>query len=232
MACSAALRPTGGPNALLPYIEQAQICRSHKEDGEMHVQRLSGNPIIRPHMDRFMGANVQGPSLIRVPDWIVQPLGTYYLYFADHKGRYIGFWYALAMPGFFSRSRDGLKDFEPGPRLFDNDMRHSAVLRRDDRLYVFWTRAGDAPERILLSTIALSDAWETWQASAPQEVLRPETAWEGADLPIIASVRGAINVPVNQLRDPCIYEEDGHVYLLYAVAGEHGIAMAEVFLDA
>jgi hypothetical protein len=45
-------------------------------------------------------------------------------------------------------------------------------------------------------------------------------------------VRGAINVPVNQLRDPCIYEEDGHIYLLYAVAGEHGIAMAEVFLDA
>ena len=39
---------------------------------------------------------------------------------------------------------------------------------------------------------------------------------------------GAIDVPVNQLRDPAIYEEDDRVYLLYAVAGERGIALAEV----
>jgi hypothetical protein len=36
---------------------------------------------------------------------------------------------------------------------------------------------------------------------------------------------------VNQLRDPAIFEEDGRVFLLYAVAGEAGIAIAEVFLD-
>ena len=30
--------------------------------------------------------------------------------------------------------------------------------------------------------------------------------------------------------DPAIYEEDGRVYLLYAVAGESGIAIAEVKL--
>ena len=42
---------------------------------------------------------------------------------------------------------------------------------------------------------------------------------------------GAVNVPVNQLRDPAIFEEDGRVYLLYAVAGERGIALAEVHLD-
>ena len=42
---------------------------------------------------------------------------------------------------------------------------------------------------------------------------------------------GAVNVPVNQLRDPAIFEEDGRVYLLYAVAGERGIALAEVHLE-
>lgn len=36
---------------------------------------------------------------------------------------------------------------------------------------------------------------------------------------------------VNQLRDPAIFEESGRIYLLYAVAGENGIAIAEVHLD-
>ena len=38
---------------------------------------------------------------------------------------------------------------------------------------------------------------------------------------------------VNQLGDPAIFEEDGRIYLLYAVAGESGIAIAELsFPDA
>ncbi|MEZ5903689.1 MAG: hypothetical protein R3C69_00710 [Geminicoccaceae bacterium] len=41
------------------------------------VVRLPGNPIIRPHMDGRMGDNINGPSLIRVPDW-VGALGRYY----------------------------------------------------------------------------------------------------------------------------------------------------------
>ena len=36
---------------------------------------------------------------------------------------------------------------------------------------------------------------------------------------------------MNQLRDPAVYVEDGRTYLLYAVAGESGIAIAEVFFD-
>jgi hypothetical protein len=34
--------------------------------------------------------------------------------------------------------------------------------------------------------------------------------------------------PVNQLRDPAIFEEDGRIYLLYAIAGEQGIAIGEL----
>ena len=33
---------------------------------------------------------------------------------------------------------------------------------------------------------------------------------------------------MQQLRDPCIFEENGHTYLFYTVAGEMGIAMAEL----
>jgi hypothetical protein len=45
---------------------------------------------------------------------------------------------------------------------------------------------------------------------------------------VAPSRRGSINEPVNQLRDPAIFEEDGRVYLLYSVAGERGIALARV----
>ena len=319
------------------------------------VRRFDRNPIIRPHMDDRMGANVQGPSLIRVPDWLPDPLGRYYLYFADHKGSYIrlayadtlpGPWrihrpgslqlagshfpvlpltpplnetasddarlpgrapagtpgipppqedatiahiaspdvhvdhenrrivmyfhglvafgtqrtrvaasangidfeareellgpsyfrvfrhagatYALAMPGILLRSRDGLSGFERGPSLFEGLQRHTALRKQGDRLQVFWTRVGDAPERIYCSVVDLSGPWEGWRAGDAVEVLRPETDWEGAALPLLPSYRGAISLEVNQLRDPAIHEEDGRVYMLYAVKGEAGIAIAEL----
>ncbi len=139
-----------------------------------------------------------------------------------------GMTYAMAMPGQFYRSADGLSNFEEGPRLFVPDMRHSALLVRDNTLYVFWTRVGDAPERILLSTIDISGDWSTWRESPEVEVLRPEFDWEGANAPVEPSVRSTAYGNVNQLRDPAIYVEGDSVYLLYAVAGESGIAIARV----
>jgi hypothetical protein len=321
----------------------------------VQVQRLLDRPIITPELHPGIGENIQGPSLIRVPDWVENPLGKYYLYFADHKGTYIRLAYAdqlegpwqihepgslqladshfltepptapaelidklklkaaevlggmanlphdialeitrphiaspdvhvdeenrtiimyfhglagvalqlsrvatsndgihftarpeilgrtymrvfthlnrvlaLAMPGVFYRSVDGLSRFEEGPQLFNKNMRHSALLKRDSRLYVFWTQVGDVPERILLSTIDLTEDWADWQETPSVEVLRPELDWEGADAPLEPSVRSVAYGHVNQLRDPAIFEEDGRVYLLYAVAGESGIAIAEV----
>ena len=153
-------------------------------------------------------------------------LGRPYFRAFEHDG-----WvYALAMPGWLYRSRDGRSGFEEGPQLFDDDMRHSALLQRGSTLHVFYTRAGDAPERVLHATIELSGDWTTWRASSPVEVLRPEHDWEGAGLPLEPSRRGSVDVPVHQLRDPAIFEEDGRVYLLYSVAGERGIALASVHL--
>ncbi len=50
----------------------------------MRVERLG--PIITPDTHPAAGTNINGPSLIAVPPWVDQPLGRYYLYFADHKG--------------------------------------------------------------------------------------------------------------------------------------------------
>ncbi len=147
-----------------------------------------------------------------------------YLRGFQHDGQ----WYAMGMPGIFYRSSDGISDWEEGPTLFPATMRHAALLKRGEQLLVFWSNAGDEPEHILLSSIDVSDDWSEWTASEPHSLLKPEEQWEGADLPVEASVRDAINVRVRELRDPAIYEEDGRVYLLYAVAGEAGIAIAEL----
>jgi hypothetical protein len=319
----------------------------------MRVGRLRDGPIIHPGSHSSLGENIQGPSLIRVPGWVRDPLGRYYLYFADHKGAYLRLAYAdavegpwtvhppgslqlgeslflteppevpaemieqaealvetlklpndvvhdlgtphiaspdvriddaslrivlyyhglhapgiqltraatskdglhfeahepligrpyfrhfrhqgricaMAMPGEFYRSDDGLADFERGPTLFNRDMRHAALLVRGDTLHVFWTQVGDAPERILHSTIDISGDWSTWKESEPVEVLRPEHDWEGADAPLEPSVRSVAHGHVNQLRDPAVFEDEGRTFLLYAVAGESGIALAELFVE-
>ena len=144
---------------------------------------------------------------------------------------YADYTYAMVMPGQFYRSKDGLSPFEEGPLLFNRDMRHSALLERNGILHVFWTQVGDTPERIYHSAIDLREDWHDWTASPPVEVLRPERLWEGADAPLEPSVRSTAHGYVNQLRDPATYAEDGRLYLLYAVAGESGIAIAEVVPD-
>ena len=44
------------------------------------------------------------------------------------------------------------------------------------------------------------------------------------------SARGPIEYPVNQLRDPGVFEDGDDVYLLYGVAGEQGIAITSVLM--
>ena len=63
------------------------------------AERLVDGPIIGPETHPSLGSNIQGPSLIRVPEWVPDPLGRYYLYFADHKGRYIRLAYADTLTG-------------------------------------------------------------------------------------------------------------------------------------
>ena len=154
-----------------------------------------------------------------------EPLGNSYFRVFKWAGQY----YALGMPGIFYRSTDGLSGFVEGPTLFTRDMRHSAVAVRNGKLMVLYTRAGDNPERILSSEIRLGPDWMKWRATDPISVLEPERDWEGANLPHEASVRGEVKGQVRQLRDPALFEVNGHSYLLYSVAGESGLAIAELF---
>ncbi|MBN1352852.1 hypothetical protein JXJ21_25915 [candidate division KSB1 bacterium] len=274
-----------------------------------------------PGLEGSDGSNINGPSVIRIPDWLPNPLGRYYLYFADHGGnvirlayadslsgpwkiyrpgtlqleqtaalhhiaspdvhvdnvqrkirmyfhgvhraeakqvsfvahsddgigfvasevvlgwfyfrvfRYDGWFYAIAKKGNTSgllyRSRDGLSTFEEGIEIIPK-MRHAAVLVERKRLHLFFSRIGDQPESILHAEIDLNADWHLWSPTESRLLLQPEMDYEGGALALQASNPGAVDKPVRQLRDPCIFVEDEKHFLFYSIAGEQGIAMAEL----
>ncbi|HMG82004.1 MAG TPA: hypothetical protein VK559_03135 [Ferruginibacter sp.] len=313
-------------------------------------ERFKNNPIITPALlDSSDGEDINGPSLIKVPDWVQNKLGKYYLYFAHHKGKYIrlayaddlkgpwkiykpgtlqitdcktceyglpnsalsikhegaessedevthvaspdvlidsvnkefvlyfhcpiekgiykgqyslratskdgihfkadsivlgysyfrvfkwhGNFYSISRAGQLGKSPDGIQTFTQGPNPFskiqnkDNYLRHAAVKLIGDTLLVFYSKVGDAPERIVVSKIILNDDWNTWTPSAPIDVAIPTEKYEGADAPIVASKPGLYYGEARQLRDPYVFEDAGKLYLLYSVAGESGIAIGEL----
>ena len=69
------------------------------EELEVKVVKWEDGLIIPPGITKEVGDNVQGPSLIKVPDWLDNPLGNYYLYFADHKGDHIRLAYSDHLEG-------------------------------------------------------------------------------------------------------------------------------------
>ena len=311
-------------------------------------KRLDNNPIITSaSIPGPEGDDINGPSLIKVPDWVTNKLGKYYLYFAHHKVKYIrlaysdningpwtiyksgtlklsqtigskspfpseesvkhpgaenendevqhiaspdahideaakqivlyfhtplevkgkkgqyslravskdgihftadtvvlgesyfrvfqwkGSYYALGRSSSFYRSKDGIAAFEKGPNPFKqiqnpSTLRHSALRVVGDSLWVFYSRVGDKPERILLSKIKLTDDWNRWVPTKPIDIVAPEKEYEGADLPLTASKGGLFYGKTRELRDPAIFVEGLKWYLLYSVAGENGIAIGEL----
>jgi hypothetical protein len=143
-----------------------------------------------------------------------------------------GYYYAVVRGGRLLRSRNMRSAFELGPTLIPADsgriLRHAAVEVRGDVLRVYYSRIGDRPERILLSTARLAGDWSGWRGSAPLTLLSPERDYEGADRPIEESKPDEPQGRVRQLRDPAIFREDGKSYLLYSIAGESGLAIAEL----
>ncbi len=61
------------------------------------IVRLESNPILQTNPK--VGDNVNFPSVIRVPEWIDDPLGRYYLYFSHKRGSYIRLAYADHVEG-------------------------------------------------------------------------------------------------------------------------------------
>ena len=84
----------------------------------MRVERFPDNPIIHPDMPGLageLGANISGPSLLRVPEWVERPLGQYYMYFAHHQGAFIRMAYADALAGPWTVHEPGVLHMDQGP---------------------------------------------------------------------------------------------------------------------
>jgi hypothetical protein len=88
---------------------------------QIKVARLKENPLITTRTSKSLGTNVNGPTVIRVPDWVKNPLGRYYMYFANHMGEFIRLAYADAITGPWKIYEPGVlhvRDtamFRPGP---------------------------------------------------------------------------------------------------------------------
>ena len=69
----------------------------------MEIGRFLGNPILsvttHPETIDDLPGNINGPSVIRVPDWLENPLGKYYMYFGHHRGTFIRLAYADSIEG-------------------------------------------------------------------------------------------------------------------------------------
>lgn len=289
--------------------------------------RFSANPLLTSKSNETIGDNLNGPSVIRAPAWLKQPLGRYYLYFAHHHGDFIRLAYADRLDGpwkiyepgtlklseasacydhiaspdvevddarqeirmyfhcpsgarkkmvqstFLATSKDGLHfsagdkllgpsyfrvlewggyvyafsrdgslfrasehagPFEAGPSLFKHSrhhlVRHVAVDLRGDTLWVYYSRIGDRPERIMVSRIKLDPDWKKWSATYPEDVLKPDMAYEGSNLPMVTSKPGEVREPAPALQDPAIFRDGNKTYLFYVASGERAIAAAELFV--
>lgn len=104
----------------------------------MYALRLPHNPIICPQMlPNDEGDNINGPSLIKVPDWVPNPLGRYYLYFAHHKGTYIRLAWADELTGPWTIHPGGVLHVDDTPckgHIASPDV-HVLKDQREIRLY-------------------------------------------------------------------------------------------------
>jgi len=325
----------------------------------VRVTRFATNPLVTVRSSPTLGANVNGPTVIRVPSWVKQPLGKYYMYFGNHRGVFIrlayadaltgpwkiyepGVWhvkdsslyrpqpdsasfggfnthfaspevfidnanqrivlwahgwytngerwpaepqaaqawatkngygqftqgavssdglnftaqpaitkesyirvfqrngavYGMSRLGVLLRAPDPLASMTVGPNAFrdtpfgSNRVRHVALMPRGDRLYVFFTVIGDAPERMYMSTIDMTQKWEDWKVGPPVEVMRPDMDYECAAQPTAPSQVGDVAGDVRQIRDPYVLEDEGRTYLFYAICGEQGVAGAQITMPS
>jgi hypothetical protein len=343
--------------AVWSIASRAPVARAQSRPSRVTVTRLVDNPLVTVAAPG-VGDNVNGPAVIRVPDWVEKPLGRYYMYFAHHMGVHIrlayadrpsgpwrvyepgvlnvrdtaffrpqpdppealedfythvaspevlidderkrlilwfhgwsthgqrwpadpvaarewarrggfgqftqaaessdglrftvqpaisrtsylrvfshdGWYYGMSRLGLLSRARDPLAVFESGPNPFRgspyaNRVRHVGLVKRQSRLHVFFTGIGDAPERVLVSTVDLAGDWATWKASEPTDVLRPEAPYECPELPNAPSEGGDIKGRARQTRDPFVFDDRGQLYLFYTICGEQGIAAGRMTID-
>lgn len=224
-------------------LEQANAFVGHIASPDVHVDETNRRILMYFHGSRE--DENQKTALAISTDGLAfkagnEILGSAYFRVFQHKG----FYYAIDAHGFLNRTQHPDREWTRseheliGPTTIEDRfgkrddlrIRHSATWVRNGTLFLFYSRKSDAPERIMLSVIPLAGDWLSWKASPPVEILRPETGYEGIEFPIKPSKKGG-GINRQELRDPYIFHDEDRSYLIYSVAGEMGLAIAEIWIE-
>lgn len=77
--------------------------------------RFRNNPLIISSNKGLEGENINGSSIIRIPEWVKNPLGRYYMYFAHHKGEFIRLAYSDNIEGPWKVYKEGTLSIDETP---------------------------------------------------------------------------------------------------------------------
>ncbi|MFW5915808.1 MAG: hypothetical protein ACOCTQ_04970 [Planctomycetota bacterium] len=207
-----------------------------------HVDRWSENPIIHPEMPGLegeAGSNINGPSLIRVPDWVKGRLGRYYLYFAHHRGEHIRLACADKLKGPYRIHEPGVLHASTGPgqgHIASPDV-HVDHKNRQIRMYFHQPGGADSPIPGQVSYVATSEGGLNFQPRKEVlgkfyfRVVRHRGDWYAfakngnKDGIIYRSEDGLTNFEAGPhylpgVRHTAPWIEGDTLYLLYSLAGD------------
>jgi hypothetical protein len=219
-------------------LSQTVHCKDHIASPDVVVDHTSRTMVLFYHgVDKMGGGQLTyaaesvdglsfGPSY--------GPVAQFYLRLVKWRDLWIG----MSKGGTLYVSKDVHGPFKqlPAPALPIHDAeandrgtaRHVALLVDGDRLWVAFSRIGDAPEHIRLGYIDLCRPSQQWRIAADVQLLMPEKEWEGAGLPVVRSKPGPAPNAEHALRDPFFFHSEGRLWLFYSAAGEQSIGLVEL----
>jgi len=167
------------------------------------------------------------------------PLAPFYLRVLKMEKNFIG----MSKGGNIWESDTGCQEFRHVVNPFNvrlnseiwhnspGSIRHVALFKRRNFIYIFFSRIGDAPEGILYGEMEIDKPMPEWRVENISPLIEPEMDYEGVGLEVKPSYAGAAENEERALRDPYIFQDGEKIYMFYCVKGEHGIALSEIRLD-
>lgn len=82
------------------------------------------------------GNNINGPTLVKVPSFLLHKLGKYYLYFAHHNGKYIRMAYSDSICGPYTLYKDGVLSVKDTPGK--NHIASPEIIIKENKFILYY----------------------------------------------------------------------------------------------